>query len=1005
MFRKVLLTLTFCLFAIPYSFAQIGAVSGEITDARTGETLAGVNIYVSDLQRGAVTDLDGQYRIENIPVGEYRLRITYIGYATLEENVMVNAGENVRDFTMNRDLIGLDEMVVIGYGERQRRDITGSVASVSARQIENATVTTPEQLMQGRTAGVQVSAASGVPGGSVNVRVRGASSITAGNQPLYVVDGIPIIYGETGGAVGQRTNALADLNPSDIESIEVLKDASATAIYGSRGANGVVLITTKRGTSQGFTDFNATYFRGVTDATFKWDVLSGPEWAEVYREAFDNYSTTQFGQLIPNLETLFGYPAVPAVDDAPNYDYIDEAFRSGVIQEASISARGGDMSTRYFLSGTYHETEGYIIENQYRRLSGRLNLEHDATERIRVGANIGITRTLNTRPPSDNLVAGTLTSGALIPPIVPIYNDDGTYNFSNPWNIADNPIGVGKVNTYSTNHWRAMGNLYGEVRPTQHLALRVTGGLDLLHADDYRRYSELSGDGAPDGLASQAIRETQNWTLTATANYARTFQDVHRLTGVVGTEFQRNQRLNVIAAGTGFVSDLFPNVSSAAEVLTYTSLVDFNFGMESYFARAAYTYDNRYTFEGSARVDGSSRFGEDNKYGFFPAGAFAWRVSEESFFNVDLFTDLRFRVSYGITGNNQIGDFQSRGLYAGADYANIPGLYPAQLGNPDLSWESTKQLDIGLDAVLLNDRISLTADYYQKNTDDMLLPVVTPFSSGFASVVQNVGSMKNQGVEVSLETHNVTGTFQWSTRFNVSYNENEVTKLVDGEDIPAGLFRVREGEPLAAYYLIRWHGVDPETGRPQWLDADGEITHTPGDADRVFAGQADPPWFGGIENSLSYKGVSLDFFFQFAYGHEIYNDTYRFMMLPVTFNLHTNYLDRWQEEGDITDIPRNIFADTDNATRRSTRFLEDASYVRLRHINLSYSLPPSVTESLRVKNARLFVQANNLWTWHQLSVGDPEGTYDGLTGNLNRGELFFTPPQQRTITGGINLMF
>lgn len=1008
MFRNVLLSLVICLLAAPVALSQTGSLTGEVTDAQTGETLPGVNVFIEELEIGDVSNVEGQYVIENIPSGEYLVSVTYVGYATIEESVTITEGENILNFQMDVDLVGLDEMVVVGYGERVRRDITGSVSSVSAEQIENTPVTTPEQLLQGRTAGVQVSSASGVAGGVVNVRVRGSSSIQAGNQPLYVIDGIPVTTGETGGEIGQRTNALADLNPSDIESIEVLKDASATAIYGSRGANGVVLISTKQGEAMDRTDISVNYFRGVTDATFDWDVLDGPQWSEVYREAFDNYSVLTQGQLIPGIETLLDYPEVPEADEAPSYDFVDESFRTGTLQELSVSARGGDVSTRYYVSGTYHQTEGYIIENEFQRLSARLNLEHDATDRIRVGANVGLTRTMNDRAPTDNLVAGTLTSAALIPPIVPIFQDEEAeiYNFANPWNIADNPIAVAENNQYSTNHWRVLGNLFGEVRPTQHLTLRLSGGLDLLNSDDYRRYSELTGDGAPTGLGSQNVRETENWTVTATANYSRTFEDVHRLTAVAGTELQRHQRLQVTAAGTAFVSDLFPNVASAADVLDYTSFVDDNFGIESYFTRATYTYDDRYTIEGSARIDGSSRFGEDNRYGFFPAGAVAWRISEEDFFDIDTFTDLRFRVSYGITGNDQIGDFQSRGLFGGADYANLPGLFPSQLANPDLTWESTHQLDIGMDAALFDDRVSLSADYYHSRTDDMLLPVQTPFSSGFQNVVQNVGTMVNQGVELTLETLNLAGEFQWTTRFNVSYNENEVTDLVDGEDISAGRQRVREGEPLGSFYLIRWHGVDPETGQAQWLDKEGEITNDPGDGDRVIAGQVDPSWFGGIENSFNYRGFGLDVFFQYATGHDVYNDTYSFMMTPATFNLHTDYLDRWQEPGDETDVPRNVFGDlADDATRASTRFLEDGSYIRLRELTLSYNLPQNVTEQLGIGNARLFVQGTNLWTSHNLSVGDPEGSADGASGNLDRGELFFTPPQQRTITGGVNLNF
>ena len=1008
MLKRILTLFAITLWVAPvFAIVQAqGTIQGEVTDAESGEVLPGATVQVPGLDLGTTVGADGSYTIADVAAGTHTVRFSFVGYTEYETEVTVADGEEVTvNAELEPDFLGMDELVVVGYGLRERRDVTGSVSSVSAEQIENTTVTTPEQLLQGRTAGVQVSSASGVPGGVVNVRVRGAASIEGGNQPLYVIDGVPMISGTTGGNIGQGTNALADLNPADIESIEVLKDASATAIYGSRGSNGVVLISTKQGQAQGYTEFSANYYRGITESTFEWPVTTGPQWSEIHREAFDNFSLLTEGEVIPNIETLLGYPEVPSPEDAPHYDYTDKAFRTGSVQELSLSARGGDESTRYYLSGTYYDTEGYIIENEYQRISGRLNLEHDANEYMRIGGNVGMTRTLNNRPPTDNLVAGTLTSSALMPPVNPIRAEDGTFNMANPWNIADNSIAVAELNNYVTNHWRVTSNMFAEARPTTDLTFRVSGGLDLLHVDDYRRYSELTGDGAPDGFGSQTNMETENWVVTTTANYVTTFDDVHRVNATLGTEFQRHERLNTVASATGFVSDLFPNVTSGAEASTTSSFVDDTFGMESYFGRLMYAFDDRYTFEGSARVDGSSRFGEDNRYGFFPAGAFSWRITEEDFFDVAAVDDLSLRVSYGITGNDQIGDFQSLGLFGSADYANIPGLAPSQLANPLLSWESATQFDLGMDLTMFSDRFYVSGDVYRKRTHDLLLPVQTPHTSGFSSVVQNVGEIVNQGVELTLETTNITGAFEWRTNFNVSYNENEVTELVDGEDISAGLQRAREGEPLGSWYLIRWEGVDPETGQPQWLDADGEITNNPTTDDRVIAGQVDPEWFGGIENTFDYRGFSLDVFFQYATGHHVYNASNEFLMNPLTWNLHEDIMDRWQEPGDETDVPRVTFADLDNANQSSTRFLEDGSYIRLREANLSYVLPAGFADALGVTNARVFVQGTNLVTWHHLSVGDPEGTTGAASGNLNRGQLFFTPPQQRTITGGINLTF
>ena len=1022
LFTRLLCGAAILLLLPTVAFAQDGTVTGTVTDAQTGDPLPGATVQIGELGIGSASDVDGEFEF-SAPAGDYVISVSFVGYAPIERTISVTAGETTEvAFTMESRAEELEGVVVVGYGQQQRARVTGSVESINVGdEIEDVPALSTEQLLQGRVAGVQITSTSGVAGNAISVRVRGPSSVQSGSQPLYVIDGVPLITGETAVDFGQATNALADLNPSDIQSIEILKDASATAIYGSRGANGVVLITTKGGTRGGQTEVSFGYQVGaVSPATDQWDVLNGPEWSEVYLEGFANTGAL-FGipPDDPNVAVgAFGYPAIPEPGDAPTYNWVDEVFDQGISQTYDLSVRGGDENTTFLVSGSYDDLENYIIENRFRRISGRLNLEHDPNEWMRVGGNLSLTRTLNDRASSDNLVSAPLTSAALVPPIVPIrvsQEEDQTpepgdyrgFNFQNPYNIADNVVATAQLNDAAAYNWRTYGNAFVQVDPLDQLSLRAEVGGDLLVVDEYFREIEQSVDGAPNGSASQFYREQRKYLMTYTANYQDTFSEIHDVTLLAGSSFEFDRRNNVFAQAQNFANNQLENVGSGATPITTSSSVDRKSVLESYFARANYTLNDRYIFEVSARVDGSTRFGEDNQYGFFPAGSFAWRLGQESFMQgIGWLNELKIRGSYGITGNDQIGSFPQLGLFgAGANYDVTPGFGPSQIPNPDLKWEQVAQLDVGIDVGILNNRVFLVADYYNKTTNDLILNVPTPRTQGFNSYAQNVGSMVNEGVDVSLETQNIVGEFQWSTNFNISWLRNEVTDLV--EPIDSGVQFAREGESLGFFNLIPYEGVDPVTGKPLWRNIDGELTTSPSaGTDRRNVGKVLPTWSGGVTNSFSYKGVTLSALLQFETGREVYNDTYRFLMLPGTFNLHTNYLNRWQERGDVTGVPRNFFADfADNAARQSTRWLQDGDYLRLRDVTLSYRLPAAALDVLRISSARIYLKGTNLLTFDKLTdgTGDPEVSTGGGRSVLNTGVSFFTAPQRRTITGGFQV--
>ena len=993
--------------------AQEGTVSGTVTDGQTGDPLPGANVRVAATSLGAATNSDGSFSISGVPTGEQVVTVSFVGYQEARRTVNVSAGETTTvNFNLAPDQAALEEVVVVGYGERDRQDVMGAVSSIGAEEIQDVPVSSPEQLLQG-TAGVQVTTTSGMAGAGINVQVRGPTSITGSSSPLYVVDGVPVISGDFGSDVGtEATNALADLNPQNIKSIEVLKDAAATSIYGSRGANGVVLITTKGGGDQPTEVTFQSQLGAVQSTTGEWPVLNGEQWARVYEESFDNFGKIQLG--LPNndaaegIEALFGYPVLPEPGEAQTVDHVGKVFETGLRKQANLSVRGGNESTQFYLSGSIDQNDNYIVTNEFETLGGLAKLDHNITDWARTGVKVNVSRTINNRAASDNLVSAPLTSSALIPPIVPIRNDDGSFNFQNPWNIAANSIADSEINSYDAKNWRILPNAYIEVDPISNLTLRAQGGADILAAEEFFRYGAQTTDGAPTGFGESDYREQRRYTFNATADYQNTFANIHRFASTVGAEYQYQQRRNVEAAATGFPSDDFQNVGSAASPSVTNAFIDRKSRLESYFARANYTYDNRYTAELSGRVDGSSRFAEDNRYGVFPAGAVAWTVSEESFMQgFDFLSQLKLRASYGITGNNQIGTFGSLGLFGTSNYAENPGIAPAQLPNSGLQWERVGQTDIGLDVGLFDGRIFLTTNFWRKTANELILGVPLPLTSGFDEINRNVGEMRNQGVDLSLETRNFTGEFSWSTSITASYFENEVRKLQgDERRIIGGNFadRVAQvGKPIGTFYMIPYEGVDPQTGKPLWRDQDGNLTDEPTSSDRRLFGNNLPDWTGSISNRFSWNGIQLSARFNFEEGRQIYNSTKEFMSLPATFNLHEDILNRWQETGDQTDVPRLTFADLDGAARTSSRFLEDGSFIRLKNVKLSYTFPQSLIEGYGIKSAQVFVQGQNLLTFDRLSVGDPSGSTAGTTGSLAAGDLFFTPPLQRTISGGIRV--
>ncbi|REL38942.1 TonB-dependent receptor [Rhodohalobacter sp. SW132] len=997
-------------------FAQ-QTITGTVTDAE-GEPLIGATVVISDRpDTGASTDIDGRFSLSAEP-GDVLL-VTFIGYRTSE--VLVDERTEY-EIILELDDQLLGELVVVGYGIQQRSDLTGSIASISGEQIQNQPVASIDGALQGRASGVFVSTPSGTPGAGITMNIRGQTSISGSSEPLYVIDGVPIISEDLSGLFsgGQATNSLADLNPNDIESIEILKDASATAIYGSRGANGVVLISTKRGQA-GQSNIGFSMYTGFQQVTNTIDMHSSQEFLELMDDAA-RQDNRALGTNYPEnyVSSMWGYPD-PSDPDIQNTVWYDEIFRTAAISNYELNASGGTESTRYFTSLSYFDQEGTQYGTGFERISARLNLDTEVTDWLDFGASVTLNRTLQDRVINDNSLYGVVINTLAGDPLMPVFEEDGSY--ADPfayfgWWMLDNPLLIANEYQRFTNTTRGIGSIFGVANISENLSLRSSLNIDYTSLED-EAYTPIisreSQNAQRNGFGTFGTTQDFTWLIENYLSYVNTFGDRHNLNGVLGTSFQQSNRDFSSINAQGFPNDQFIKLSAASQV-TSASTSGTSWGLASYFFRGNYSFDDRYLFTVTGRLDGSSRFGDDFRYGFFPSGSFAWRMSNESFMqNQDIFSELKPRISYGITGNQEgIGNFASRGLYGVSDYRAESTLVPTQMINPTLSWESTRQIDVGIDIGLFDDRINMSADYFVKDTDDLLLNRLVPGISGFSSVTDNIGRVQNRGFEFDVRGVVFSqADFSWTSSFNISFIRNEVKELEVDEQVLSDSHILAEGHPIGTFYLIDHEGVDPETGNMLWIDRneDGVIDSD----DRLIVGNAQPDFFGGFSNSFAYRGFDLNVLFQFTYGNDIFNHSrasYENLgwsrlgtggfILPDGNN-HSLADNRWMEPGDETDIPRASLTN-DNWREYSSRWLEDGSYLRLKTLTLGYNFSPEITQRLGMSNLRIYFQGQNLLTFTSYTGLDPEVNQNARN-PLLAGSDFGTLPQSRTISFGINLEF
>jgi TonB-dependent starch-binding outer membrane protein SusC len=953
-------------------------ITGKVTYKADGTPLPGVNVYVKETTIGVATDMDGNYSL-TVPANATILVFSLMGMKT--EEIVIGL-QRVIDVAMEDEAIGLGELIVVGYGTESRKLVSGSLGVVSDSEMREMPTRTIDGVLQGRTSGLYISNNSGTPGGAQSVRIRGNSSISAGNDPLYVIDGIPMTSGNYGqiGFSGQSINALSDINPNDIESITVLKDASAAAIYGARATNGVILITTRRGSQQRTNvNFNASW--GWQEVAKTLDMLNAEQW--------HNYRGTE-----------------PDPENPVDVDWLDQVFRTAPLSSYELSAGGGDNRTKYFISGNYYNQTGILLGTDFQRLNGRLNLDHQINPNITIGGNLGVSYSLNNRVEGDRSLHGVLPNAISMAPVYPVYDPNGSYNQDG---FFANPVAIGNEAINEAHSYRTIGNAYVDFRFLNHFTFSTKWGLDYLGLREHSYDPITTRQGAiTNGLGIEAQSNVTNIVSNNLLRYNNTFNVSHHIEALAGYSFESFQRRSQYAEGIDFPNEYFQYLLDAGTIrLADASAIDR--GINSFFGQAKYNFNYKYIVTLTGRFDGSSKFGENNRYGFFPAASLAWRISEEDFFkalNIP-FNEFRLRTSYGQTGNDGIPDFAYMDLYRGrANYLSRAGIAPAGIPNPDLKWETTNQFNIGTDIEVLKERITVSFDYYHNITNDLLFSRPVSMTSGFSSITTNIGELQNKGVELSLSTVNVkTSNLEWGSRLNLSHNKNEILSLYKDQNL-LDLDRYSPsaaivGEPMSVFYGFRSLGVDPSTGDIVFADLDGNGVIN--SEDREIIGDPNPIFAGGFTNNLYYGNFEFSFFLQFSYGNDVFNATRIFTeAMKGPDNQTTEILRRWQQPGDITDMPRATETDPNANNRISSRFVEDGSFLKLKTLTLAYRFDESLIERIGFKSARIYFTGANLFTITNYSGMDPEVNYRGDS-NLLRATDFFTYPQARTFTFGVNI--
>lgn len=980
---------------------------GKVIDSKTQETLPGATVTIKGVTNSASTNIDGEFELITGQKYPYTIVITYIGYKTAE--LVVN-GSPVT-IALERDSRQLNDVVVVGYGTQKRGDVTGAVSSVAQSNLQQP-VSSIDQALKGAAPGVQVTQTSGEPGGGVSIRVRGGSSIQGGNEPLYVIDGFPV-YNSTstaGTLSGTPTNPLSSINPADVESVDILKDASATAIYGSRGANGVVIITTKKGKAdKSNVAYEASF--GIQSLRKKIDLLNAHNFAILRNDALYDAAPSK---------GRYQYLSQAQIDQlGQGTDWQDAAFRNAPSQNHQLSISGGSQKVRYLVSGNYFTQDGIITNTDFKRLGFRANVDAQPYERLKISASLTASKT-----DADVAPNGVIGSLLIMPPTATIYQPDGSYTLRNPFeNIFANPIATlnGEINKSTTN--RLLGTTFAEYTIISGLTLKVLFGTDVNNIEEKNYLPSTIYEGSlTNGSASRGSLNSYSWLNENTINYAKTFGK-NSFDVLAGFTQQSYSRENFTAGSQNFiVNSLTYNSLQSGSVLVTPTADATTWNLNSYLARVNYNYNRLYYFTASIRADGSSRFGKGNKWGSFPSAAASWNISNEHFFEplTKTISDLKLRASFGTTGNLEIGEYQSLATLATYTYlfgnSAATGFAPNRIANDDLSWETTNQYNAGIDIGFFDNRIILNLDGYYKKTTNLLLNVEIPWTSGYDNSLENYGSVQNKGLEIGLSTKNLVGAFKWNTGLNLSFNRNKVLTIGNGAtSYISGNYIIQVGQPLGSYYGSVTNGIlqtgeeatkgkytgsaVPKAGDRLYKDINGDGIFTTA-ADKTIIGNAQPDVIYGLSNNFSWKGFDLSVFLQGSYGNQILNTNKQNLELFTgQQNASATALDRWTPTNPSQTIPR---AKLDPAPVFSDRFIEDGSFIRVKNITFGYSVPKALVNRIKLASASIYVSAQNLLTWTKYTGYDPEITSGS---NVSPGTDAGIYPVSRTFNLGFRLGF